>query len=165
MPLDIAELLRRGGELTPAEEKQLLQEWQESKLAGLRDATSARTLDQPVKVLPRLGAPPKIATGYFTQQKFIVGKTPAEMEAVLGIFGKLAPGAFILQFDRPLRENDFEAKAYTYLPDGKPWVPDPAEKVYLPGKGAPQWRLTHPVAAECIAVVAPGQAYVIHRGR
>ena len=121
-----------------------------------------RSVDQPVKVVPLRGHPPKLVTGYFTQEKFVVGKTPSEMEAVLGIYGRLSTGAFILQFDSPLKSGDYESKAYTYLPDGKPYKPDPNETVFLPGKGAPQWKLTHEIRAQCIATVRTGERFVIH---
>ena len=160
-PIDIFALLRRGGELTAAEEKQLLEEWQEAKLTELRGAISARTLEQPVKVVPLRGTPPTASGGYFTQEKFIVGKTPVEMEAVLGIYGKLSLGAYVLQFKSALRKGDFESKAYTYLPDGKPYQFNPAEKVYLPGRGAPQWCLTREMEAKCIAEVRPGERFEV----
>lgn len=163
MPIDLFALLRRGGELTAGEEKQLLEEWQESKLSELCGAISARSLDQPVKVMPLRGVPPAFVGGYFTQEKFIVGKTPTEMEAVLGIYGKLALGAFVMQFQSPLQKGDFETKAYTYLPGGQPYKPDPSEKVYLPGRGAPQWCLTRQVQAKCIGIVHPGQRFEINR--
>jgi hypothetical protein len=87
------------------------------------------------------------------------------MEAVLGIYGKLSAGAFILQFTSPLRKGDYESRAYTYLPDGKPYEPDPREKVYLPGKGAPQWQLTREVQASLIATLHPGQQFLIKPAR
>ena len=37
-PVDIFALLRRGGDMTAAEEKQLLEEWQEAKLTELSGA-------------------------------------------------------------------------------------------------------------------------------
>jgi len=164
-PLDIFALLRRGGEMTAAEEKQLLEEMQEAKLTELSGATVARSWDQPVKVVNRIGKPPTIVEGYFTQEKFINTKTPSEMEAVLGIFGKLSAGAFVMQFLAPLRKGDFEAKAYSYLPDGKPYTFDPNEKSYLPGGGATQFRLTHKVEARCIAEVLPGETFEIRNAK
>jgi hypothetical protein len=164
-PIDIFALLRRGGEMTAAEEKQLLEEWQEAKLSELSTAINSRSLDQPVKVMPLHGDPPKVVRGYFTQEKFIVGKTPAEMERVLGVYGKLSTGAFILEFTAPLLKSDYESRAYTYLPDGKPYKPDPNEKVYLPGAGAPQWKLTGEVQAKLIVTLRPGQAFLIKPAR
>ena len=155
--LDITELLRRGGKMTEAEVKQLTEEMTEAKLSQLSAGITSRNLDQPLKVLPAIGEPPKVARGYFTQQKFIWGKTPEEMEAILGILGKLRRGAYIVQFEAPLKPTDYENRAYTYLPDGKEYKPDPAETVYLPGSGAPQWTLTREVQGSCIARLHPGQ--------
>jgi hypothetical protein len=158
-PLDTSELLRRGGEMSPDEVKQLAQELTEAKLAELSAGTSHRSFDQPVKVVPVGKHALTLANGYFTQQKFLWGRTPEQMESILGVFGKLRLGAHILQFQAPLKEGDFENRAYSYLPDGKEYVPDPNEKVYLPGDGAPQWRLTKDVQARCIATLQPGQAF------
>lgn len=158
-PLDIAALLRRGGDMTRDETKQLARELTEAKLSEMAVGASERSLDQPVKVIPFTQHPPKSVSGYFTQQKFIWGKTPEQMEAILGIFGKLCQGACILQFEMPLNITDFENRAYSYLPDGREYTPDPKETVYLPGKGAPQWLLTHEVQARCIARLPPGESF------
>lgn len=164
-PLDISALLRRGGDLTEAEEKQLLEEMQEANLSELGGAIRTRSWDQPVKVVNAQGEPPKLVQGYFTQEKFINNRTPREMEAVLGIFGKLSAGAYVMQFVAPLLKGDFEAKAYSYLPDGKPYKFDPNEKSYLPGRGATQFRLTRLVQATCIAKVLPGQKFEIRNAK
>jgi hypothetical protein len=81
------------------------------------------------------------------------------MEAILGIFGKLREGAYVLEFVAPIKPEDFENRAYSYLPDGKEFKPDPNEKVYLPGKGAPQWMLTRRLQVKCIAALKPGQPF------
>ena len=36
--------------------------------------------------------------------------------------------------------SDYENKAYSYLPGGNEYKPDPNERMYLPGEGVPQWR-------------------------
>jgi hypothetical protein len=158
-PLDIAAMLHRGGEMTEAEVNQLTQEMTEAKLSQMSDGLLSRNLDQPVKVAPSIGEPPRVVRGYFTQQKFIWGKTPEEMEVILGIFGKLRRGAYILQFEAPLKREDYENKAYSYLPGGKEYKPDPNEKVFLPGKGVPQWTLTRDILVKCIARLHPGQVF------
>lgn len=145
--------------MTEAEVKQLTQEMTESKLSQLSAGITSRNFDQPLKVVPAIGDPPKVVRGYFTQQKFIWGKTPEEMEVILGIFGKLRSGAYILQFKAPLKPADYENRAYTYLPGGKEYKPDPAETVFLPGSGAPQWTLTREVQGSCIARLNPSQAF------
>jgi len=157
--LDVRALLGRGGEMTPSEVKQLRRELTEAKLHEMSSGIVEQTLDQPVRVIPFSGTPPAFASGYFTQQKFIWGKTPEEMERILGIIDKLKHGACVLQFLAPLKASDYENKAYSYLPNGKEYKPDPNEKMYVPGKGAPQWRLTRQVTAKCIAKLLPGQPF------
>jgi hypothetical protein len=159
-PIDIFELLRRGGNLTDAEVKQLTDEMTEAKVSDLATSTSSRTYDQPVKVVPMTDQPPVVAGGYFTQEKFICGKNPQEMGQILGVFGKFSSGAHILEFVSPLKAGDFESRAYTYLPSGKPYKFKPNEKMYLPGSGAPQWELKGIVQARCIATLKPGEVYI-----
>lgn len=146
--------------MSPSEVEQLTKELTEAKLSEMVAGISNRSGDQPVKVMPLSDRPPEYATGYFTQQKSIWLKTPEEMERILGVFGKFRTGAIILQFQFPLRPEDYENKAYTYLPDGKEYKPDPNEKMYLPAKEpVPQWRLRNPVPAVLIAELKPGQRF------
>lgn len=147
--------------MSTEEVEKLTNELTEAKLSQMGGGAILRSIDQPVKVIPYTEYPPAMVSGYFTQQKFICGKTPAEMEQVLGILGKLNAGACILQFDSALRGYDYLNKAYTYLPDGKEYIPDPKDNCYLPGKGAPQWRLAHPVKCSLIATVKPEVKYEI----
>jgi hypothetical protein len=158
-PLDIFGLLRRGGEMTAGEAEQLARELTQAKVAEMAAGSSTRSFNQPVKVVPLVDRPPAFVRGYFTQEKFVLGRTPEEMEAVLGMFGKLRRGAHVLAFVSPLKQSDFENRAYSYLPDGKEYVPDPNDRVYLPGKGAPQWVLTGGVQASCIATLALGEKF------
>jgi len=109
----------------------------QAKLVEMSIGSSERSLDQPVKVIPFSNDPPASVGGYFTQQKFIWGKMPEEMQAILGIFASSEKGACVLEFAMPLGPRDFEIRAYSYLPDGKEYKPNPKEKMYLPGKGAP----------------------------
>lgn len=158
--LDIGALLRRGGLMSPSEVEQLTRELTEAKLSEMVAGISSRSGDQPVKVVPLSAQPPKFATGYFTQQKSIWRKSPEEMEGVLGVFGKFRTGVFVLQFQSPLRPEDYQNKAYTYLPDGKEYKPDPNEKIYLPAKEpVAQWRLVNSVPAEVLAELKPGQRF------
>ena len=146
--------------MTPEEVEQLTRELTEATLAEMVAGISDRSRDQPVRVVPFSDQPPKFATGYFTQQKCIWMKTPEEMECILGVYGKFRTGAFVLQFQFPLQPEDYENKAYTYLPDGKEYQRDPKEKTYLPAKEpVPQWRLTGAVPATCIATLKPGQRF------
>ena len=158
--LDISALLRRGGLMSQSEVDQLTRELTEAKLSEMAAGISSRSGEQPVKVVPLSARRPNVATGYFTLQKGVWLKTPEEMEGILGVFGKFRTGVFVLQFQHALTAHDYENKAYTYLPDGKEYKPDPKEKMYLPAKEpVPQWRLVKPVPAEVIAELKPGQRF------
>lgn len=146
--------------MSPAEVKLLTQELTEAKLSEMVEGISSRSGDQPVRVVPFSAQPPGFAAGYFTQQKWIWLKTPAQMEGILGVFGKFREGALVLQFKSALRSSDYENKAYTYLPNGEEYKPKPEERMYLPAiEPVPQWRLTRPVPADCIARLRPGQRF------
>lgn len=128
------------------------------KLDEMQKGSRDGSVDQPVKVIPRNGIPKPVMDGYFTQEKFIVNCGPRTLERVLGIYGKLKNGAYILAPVLPLMIGDYLNKAYSYLPDGKPFV-DPKEEVYRPGSGAPQWQLTRPLQARVIAELDPDEPY------
>jgi hypothetical protein len=158
--LDVHALLRRGGLMTSAEVKQLTKELTEAKLSEMVMGVSGRSGDQPVRVVPLLGPPPKFATGHFTRQESIWDKTPEEMEGILGVFGKFKTGAYILQFQSPLRAEDYQNKAYTHLPNGEEYKWNSNDKMYLPATvPVPQWRLVNSVPAEVIARLTPGQRF------
>jgi hypothetical protein len=85
----------------------------------------------PVKVVPlaRLagleqknhGKPVETAGGYFTCLRPIRGKTPAEMELILGFArGYYSSGAGIFKFLSLPAADQFELRAYTQLPAGNP---------------------------------------------
>jgi hypothetical protein len=163
--LDIRALLTRGGLMTASEVEQLTSEMTQAKLTEMNGGISSRSGDQPVKVVPRLGEPPKFTDGYFTQQKAIWLKTPEEMEGILGVFGKFRTGVFVLSFLSPLCAPDYQNKAYTYLPDGREYKPNPNEKMYLPAtQPVPQWRLVNPVLTAVIAKLNPGQRFGEKKG-
>lgn len=123
-------------------------------------------MDTLVKVMPKGTKPaPDRAAGYCTSFKFVVGRTPSEMEAVLGFAPgtRLALGAEIYLV-RPLpTATQFELRAYTHLPGGVA-TDDPAYRPhpdYVPGYGAPQWELTsYPQSGlRHIGTANPGQRF------
>lgn len=105
--------------------------------------------DSLVKVAP-LGTVPdsRRPIGYCTTLKFVVGRTPAEMERILGLApeSKLGAGADIFKVAPLPRADEFEMKGYSQCPDGLPVDPEAGvtHPLYPPGLGAPQWRLTLP---------------------
>ena len=103
-------------------------------------------LDTLVKVAS-FGTVPDAArpVGYCTTLKYLVGRTPAEMEPIIGLAegSKLLAGAEIFRV-APLPEaGTFELRGYTQCPGGIPtdapgYVAHP---IYPPGLGVPQWDL------------------------
>lgn len=66
--------------------------------------------------------------GYFTLEKYIVGKNPDELERALGFSkGTLADGAEIYGFYNLPELDEFELRGYTHLPEGG----DPAIEQFL----------------------------------
>jgi hypothetical protein len=60
-----------------------------------------------------------LLSGYITQEKYIRGRSLAEMESLLGFnMGRLKAGAAVYAFTRIPRADEFELRGYTYLPDG-----------------------------------------------
>jgi hypothetical protein len=154
----INQLLSRGGLLTAQEIAGLCAELTEDQLHAMQHGTLADDIDQPVKVIPREGLPKFSISGYFTQEKFLLNNTPRDLELVLGIKSKLRSGAYVLAPTAPILPGAYSNKAYSHLPDGKPFN-NPDEKVFIPGKGAPQWQLTTEIPARVLAELEPDEAY------
>lgn len=101
-----------------------------------------------VKVAPKGTVPNAgFTAGYCTLFKYVVGRTPAEMEAIVGLAAgsKLLNGAEIFTCDPLPRPDQFELRGYTQCPggistDSPGYVPHPG---YPPGLGAPQWELNN----------------------
>ncbi len=105
---------------------------------------------RPLKVIPhdpnRNPMFIKQITGWITTEIFLLGKTPEQIEKMLGFESRsgqeyLVDGVDVFQLKRPILADEFElGGAYTYLPGGKPW--DGKDLHWPPGTGATQWRLT-----------------------
>jgi hypothetical protein len=121
-------------------------------------------MDSLVKVAPRGRSPNDVLNiGYCTTFKYVVGRTPAEMEAVVGlrIGSKLAGGASIFLV-RPLpAPTQFRLSGYTQTPEGISTAIKTAHPDYPPGLGAPQWELVghSQQALSLLAEVTPGQKF------
>ena len=101
-----------------------------------------------IKVMSKGFRPvPSRMVGFCTSFKYVVARTPQEMEPILG-FARgttLAAGAEIYLV-RPLpTAAQFELRSYTYLPGGVATNAPAyhANSAYPPGLGAPQWELTN----------------------
>lgn len=123
-------------------------------------------LDTLVKIMP-FGARPQPARmiGYCSTIKYILGRSAAEMEQVLGFApgSKLGGGAEVFLVTPLPGKPAFELRGYTQLPGGMAtddvlYKPHPA---YPPGLGAPQWDLTRCSQAQLhhLATVGPNEMF------
>lgn len=107
--------------------------------------------DQPVKVMPIEPTDRQSIKGYITQEKFIKGHTPQEMEKILGLeSGKLSDGATIYKLNETPSADQFKPRGYSQTPGGNTY--EPGGK-YPPGEGVPQWELTEDVPADVVGKV------------
>jgi len=82
--------------------------------------------------------------GYVTQEKFIVGRTPEEIERILGLKnGTLKEGADVIWIDEIPKADQFDFVVPQGRPPGTPagYSNVPGLPDYPPGLGAPQWIL------------------------
>jgi hypothetical protein len=129
------------------------------------EAMSRSGIYRLVKVVPhRPGrAPARWIDGWVTQEIFVAGRSPEELEKVLGFDSRprqhyLEDGFDVYAVVEQIGENDFElGGAYTYLPNGKEW--DGRDFKWPPGSGATQWKLTRQVACQFLKTVRRGQRY------
>jgi hypothetical protein len=60
-------------------------------------------------------------SGWITQEKYILGSTPAEMEDLLGVpSGYFSHGAVVWALQRLPHPNEFELGGFTHWPGGRP---------------------------------------------
>jgi hypothetical protein len=121
-------------------------------------------MDSLVKVMPRGRSPDaNLNIGYCTTFKYVVGRTPAEMENVVGlrVGSKLTNGASIFLV-RPLPgPTQFRLSGYSQTPEGISTAIKPHHPDYPPGLGAPQWELMgySQRGLVLLAEVQPGQKF------
>lgn len=149
---------RLDGFDVPAIKVMVIDEWRK---AGPNTLVKAVPRNRPIPLDTRAETP--LATGYFTQIKFLTGATPAEMEQRLG-FGVskydgrtiLFHGAIVYRLLRLPTAEEFYFRGYSHLPDGYSTsdreyeeVEDQQKKMYPPGTGVPQWQLCKDVGIPC----------------
>ena len=107
---------------------------------------SLRGPTQVVKVVPRprAGASPQTEVeGYITLGKYLLGKTPQQIERALGLkSGDLANGARVYRFTRLPQITEYTYELTTHHPDGLAYNPAHSDPRYPPGSRAiHQWRI------------------------
>jgi hypothetical protein len=141
-----------------------MSDWQrEAREAIRKEAWSLRGPNQIVKVVSAEKALASRLGGYITLGKFLVNKTPAEIEAALGLrCGDLCRGARIYHFTRLPGVSEYEYEQTADLPDGLAYHPAYSDPNYLPGsKIIHQWRIKRgveiPVDTTNYLDLKPGQ--------
>jgi Domain of unknown function (DUF4157) len=133
-----------------------------TKLEGLarklaRESWEKGSGNQLVKVISAERESTATITGYVTELKFVEGRTPSELEKILGLpEGELDKGAIIKRLDQLPNEKQFDLRGYTHRPEGRAYV---TGAKYPPGLGAPQWKITEPIAATTIGEVKHGEVF------
>jgi hypothetical protein len=113
--------------------------------------------NRPVKIVSSERGPIGEVEGYITQEKFVKGRTPSEIEKILGLkVGELRSGAFVMALMRLPKESEFSLRSYSNQPGGCPFLEGGQ---YPPGQGAPQWQLTTLIPATLIKFVIPDAVY------
>ncbi|HEV3425633.1 MAG TPA: hypothetical protein VG105_17995 [Paraburkholderia sp.] len=115
-------------------------------------------LESLVKVAARGTVPDaKYSIGFCTKFKFIAGRTPAEIERIVGFAdqSKLKQGAEVFLVSPLPEAHEFDLCGYSQTPAGMStndprYVPHP---LYPPGEGAPQWNLVHHDQSHLVHIV------------
>ena len=129
-------------------------------------------VDTLVKACPHGTIPdPSRTTGHCTTFEFIVGRTPIEIEKIVGLArgSKLVAGADIFVVDPLSLPPQFELQGHSQCPSGvSTSTPDYVlHPGYPPGLGAPQWELSgYPqTGLKLIASALPGQRFTYQAAR
>jgi hypothetical protein len=151
-----------------------------------RDATEALRLEQwsvtppnrLIKVVQNSGDIAKKVAGYVTLERWILGRTPRQLEADLGLpTGHFANGCRIyavtrlpglteieyeltVEFPRGLAFDENEARNKSILRHNNPALPAEATAIYGPGrKSIHQWNLKVAMSADLSASLLPNESY------
>jgi hypothetical protein len=119
-------------------------DWQrEARDAVRREMWSLRGPNQIVKVLSAGGTGASMLGGYITLGKFLLNKTPMQIETALGLPpAYLAKGARIYHFSRLPQVSEYEYELTAEFPDGLAYNPAYSNPSFPPGsRTIHQWRI------------------------
>jgi hypothetical protein len=143
-----------------------MDDWQrESHEAVRREVWSLKGPNQIVKVVPGGGPPAAALGGYITLGRFLLNKTPVQIEVALGLPpGYLARGARMYHFTRLPLTWEYEYELTAQFPDGLAYNPAHSNPSYPPGSRAiHQWRIKPgvqiPVDPTNFLDLKPGQVF------
>ena len=143
-----------------------MKDWQrEVHEAVRREIWSLRGPNQIVKVLASGGTAASMLGGYITLGRFLLNKTPAQMELALGLPRRyLASGARIYRFVRLPQSSEYEYELTAEFPGGLAYNPAFSNPSYPPGsRTIHQWRIkpgVHiPVDSTSFLDLKPGHVF------
>ena len=143
-----------------------MNDWQQDAHEAVRrEMWSLRGPNQIVKVLPGGGTAASMLDGYITLGKFLLNKTPAQIETALGLpHGHLARGARIYHFTRLPRASEYDYELTAEFPGGLAFNPAYSDPSYPPGsRTIHQWRIKPgvriPVDSTNFLDLKPGQVF------
>ena len=143
-----------------------MDDWQREALEAVRrEVWSLRGPNQVVKVLPAGGSVASALGGYITIGRFLLGRTPAQIETDLGLpHGYLANGARIYRFTRLPQSTEYEYELTANFPGGLAHVPAHSNPSFPPGNPTiHQWRIRPgvqiPVDSTSMLELKRGQAF------
>ena len=116
--------------------------WSSVKEGFINDWKSGR--DKPVKVVASDKGSQETVGGYFTEERWIKGCTPKEMEQRLGFAaGKLKNGATIYELDEIPDKSQFKVRGYTHI---LPKEGSGSRAEFVQGSGINQFQLNESVS-------------------
>lgn len=122
--------------------------------------------NSPVKVLGHGTEPDSHRPiGYCTTLKYVAGRTPEEIERIVGLRSgtKLGSGADIYLVQPLPSPGQFALRGYTQTPEGKSTDEKAPHADYPPGQGVPQWELIGLTQQnlKLLGTVLPGQRFAV----
>jgi hypothetical protein len=143
-----------------------MNDWQqEAHEAVRREMWSLRGPNLIVKVLPAGGTAASTLGGYITLGKYLLNKTPAQIQIALGLpHGYLDGGARIYHFTRLPQASECDYELTAEFPGGLAFNPAFSDPSYPPGNRAiHQWRIKPgvqiPVDSTNFLDLKPGQVF------
>ena len=140
--------------------------WQdEIRQSVRRDAWALTGPNSLVKVLAWVSPTPSAVGGYFTVGKYLVGKTPLDIEQLLGLpHDLLSSGAKIYRFQRRPMAHEYEYELTASQPGGLAFNPAHSSPDYPPGSHyVHQWRIKDevriPVDTRGALLLEPGHRF------
>jgi hypothetical protein len=132
--------------------------------AKRRENWSLKGPNRVVKVTPLVDRKQSVG-GYITLARFLLGKSPTEIEKLLGLpLGFLANGARIYNLSRLPNPSEYEFELTAQFPAGLAYNPAHGDPAYGPGSDKTlQWKIkpgtTIPIDPRSIIELSPNQRF------